>query len=78
MKNEAPQYRGLGIQGMSQGEIMQGISVKEMFGRRSLIWVAQATGIVWKQDGLRWKWQNEARGEPGANQISRKYKKDFS
>lgn len=57
---------------MNQGEIVQGITIKEIFGRRSLTWIAQATGVVWEQVGLGWRWQNEARKGLGANQIVRK------
>ena len=61
---------------MNQGEIVQGISMREMFERRSLTWIAQATWVVWEQVVLCWRWQNEERREPGANQIGRKYEKE--
>lgn len=32
--------------GMNQGEIMQDISVRAVFGRRSFTWIAQAAGGV--------------------------------
>lgn len=55
---------------------MQDSSVKEIFGRRSLCWMAQALGLVWEQVGLCRRWQNKARREPGANQIGKKYGKE--
>lgn len=55
---------------------MQGIGVREVFGRRSIACTAQATGFVWDQVGLCWRWQNEEKREPDANQIGRKYIKE--
>lgn len=48
-------------------------SVRKMFGRRTLTWIAQATCVVWEQVGLCWRCRNEERREPGANHIGRKY-----
>lgn len=55
---------------------MEGSSVREMFGRRSLSWIAQAVGLVWEQVGLCRRWQNKERREPVVNQIGRKYEKE--
>lgn len=61
---------------MNQGEIVEDSSVREMFGRRGLSWIAQAVGLVWEQVGLCRRWQNKERREPVANQIGRKYEKE--
>lgn len=65
-------YGVLGV----MGEIMQDSSVREMFGRAALCWIAQALGLVWEQDGLCRRWQNKARRERGANQTGKKYEKE--
>lgn len=58
------------------GEIMQDSSVREMSGRRSLCWRAQAVGLVWEQGGLCRRWQNKERREPGAHQTGKKSEKE--
>lgn len=67
MEDEAPLDSRIRDHGENQGEVVQGISLREMFGRRSLTWVAQATEVVWEQVGLWWRWQNEEGRELGAH-----------
>lgn len=73
MEDKAPVWS---VRDHGMGKIMQDSSVREMFGRRSLCWIAQAVGFVWEHVGLCGRWQNKERREPGANQIGKKCEKE--
>lgn len=72
MEDKAPVWS---VRDHGMGKIMQDSSVREMFGRRSLCWIAQAVGFVWEQVGLCRRWQNKERREPGPIRLERNVKR---